>query len=162
MKHTLPLVAALAATLATPVLAQDVSGMLNPRAMIAEMGLGDIMHGSASHRLAAPRVIALPQNAEIAALDLDTTVLSSPRPLLRPSTLAAPSLARLEAPSVIAADAADLLDTMQAASDATPAGANTVVIAGADTAIVSGTNTAVIQSSGPAPRLTLWQRIFGH
>lgn len=159
MTFKLPLAIALAATVASPVLAQDISDMLNPRAMIAEMGLGDILQRGAS----APRVIAAPQ-AEIASLRLDTTVLSSPRPLLRPSTLTTAD--RIVLPDAVAtveptSDVHGMLDAMDLAAAAAPAGANTLVISGADTAVVSGTNTAVIQNGATAPRPSLWHRIFG-
>jgi hypothetical protein len=154
-KLKFPLVIAAVATLATPILAQDVSDMLNPRAMIAEMGLGDILQRTpgAASGIAAPR-------GDIASLralpTLDTTVLSSPRPLLRP---AAPDLATIARPST---DLHQMLDAMDLAEAAAPAGANTLVISGADTAVVAGTNTAIIQNGGTAPRVSLWQRLFGN
>ena len=156
MTYKLPLIAALAATLATPVLAQDINDMLNPRAMIAEMGLGQILNGAP-----APRTIAAAPAAEIAALRLDTTVLSSPRPMLRPSTLNAEEIARIPAAAAPAAsDVRGMLDAMTEAAADAPAGSNTLVVAGTNTAVVSGTNTAVIHAA-PA-RLTLWRRSFGY
>lgn len=160
MTFKLPLAIALAATFASPVLAQDVSELLNPRAMIADMGLGDILQRGAT----APRVIAAPQ-AEIASLRLDTTVLSSPRPLLRPSTLTT-TADRIVLPDAVAtsqptADVHGMLEAMDLAAVDAPAGANTLVISGVDTTVVSGTNTAVIQNGATASRPSLWQRIFG-
>ncbi len=166
MKHSLPLVLALAASLATPAFAQDINDMMNPRAMIAELGLGDLLNGAAANRIVAPRVIQIAP-AELAALQLDTTVLSSPRPVLRPRTLAIPELARVPEAAPAATDMGALLEAMDIAAVEAPAGANTLVASGVNTAVVNGTNTAVIHSDGAelanaaAPRLSLWQRIFG-
>ncbi|MEX3015927.1 hypothetical protein [Gymnodinialimonas hymeniacidonis] len=166
MTYKLPLIAALAATLATPVLAQDINDMLNPRAMIAELGLSQIMQGNHGNQIAAPRVVEVAP-AEIAALQLDTTVLRSPRPLLRPSTLDIADAVRVPSADAavaapVASDVRAMIGAMEVAAADAPAGANTLVVSGGDAVAVNGTNTAVIQSDGPAPRLSLWQRIFGN
>ncbi|MEJ6388074.1 hypothetical protein [Gymnodinialimonas ulvae] len=148
-----PLTATLLVTLAAPALAQDISDMLNPRDMIAEMGLGEIVQrpGTAVIRSAPYAPVA-----EIAALPRDGAVLRSPRPVLRPSVRAT------HAPAPPPAfDTSGLLATMEDAAAQSPAGGNTLVIAGGDALTVSGANTSVIRAEAPAPRLTLWQRIFG-
>ncbi len=166
MTYKLPLIAALAATLATPTLAQNITDILDPHALIAEIERGAMGQATFGNRIAAPRVVEV-DPAEIAALQLDTTVLRSPRPLLRPSTLDVADVVRVpEAAAVAAAPAASdvrsMIDAMQVAAADAPAGANTLVVSGGTAVAVNGTNTAVIHSSGPAPRLTLWQRIFGN
>lgn len=157
MTHKLPLTAALVATLATPAFAQDISDMLSPRDVIAEMGLGEILQ-----RPGAPVTRSAPARAaiaEMAALPRGGAVLRSPRPVLRP---ALQSVATAVAPTpALPTDTAGLIAAMELAAAQAPDGGNTLVISGGDTVTVSGANTSVIRADAPAPRLTLWQRIFG-
>ncbi|MBF9044810.1 hypothetical protein HKCCE4037_15815, partial [Rhodobacterales bacterium HKCCE4037] len=62
----------------------------------------------------------------------------------------------------VASDVRAMIADMDLAAANAPAGTNTLVVSGGDTVAVSGTNTAVFSSDGPAPRRTLWQRIFGN
>jgi len=167
MKHSLPLLAVLAATMTTPLLAQDMSSFLNPRAMAAQFGLSVPPAGAHS-----PRQIA--RGAEASAIlrtmtagqpqgviETATYIAVSPRPVMRPR------LHDLSALPHVGANAAGLIDEMVVAG---PLGGNTAVVTGANTAVISGADTAIIRSSGAtsatvlqgdSPRLTLWQRIFG-
>lgn len=171
MKRSLPLMAVLAATLmaplAAPASAQDVSRFMDPGALAAHLGLGNRV---AINQALATTLRAPATNMVISGGRAD--VIASLAPEVRslaPRTSIAPiprgtrsTIARVLAPSVEVAPvvhtapvthAAPALAAMMAdAAEAAPAGANTVVI--------NGINTAVIQST-PAPRLSLWQRLFG-
>jgi hypothetical protein len=156
MIHKLPLAAALIAALATPAFAQDISDMLNPRAVIADMGLGAILQRPEVTPVAPAAAVT-----EIATLPRANAVLRSPRPVLRPAARPAHTAAApMPAPSQ-SADIAGLIAAMDVAAAQTPAGANTLVISGGNTRVVASGDTAVIRADAPAPRLTLWQRIFG-
>ena len=177
MKRSLPLLAVLAATLATPLAAQDMSSFLNPSALAAQLGLGNravitqlpttTLRAPLGYTLSTSRVTALNHGAiaslspEIRSYAPRTSITPVPRGhiarVLTPSADVAP-VVTLVAPR---AGVADMAELMAEVADAAPAGANTVVISGANTAVISGANTAVIRSSGPAPRLSWWQRIFG-
>lgn len=178
MKRTLPLMAVLAATLAgpltAPVAAQDISSILNPGNFAARLHTGGnpafanlpsdmsgLFHGSPNAALRMNPALA----GQIAALAPATVIEPSH---LAPRTSMAPiprgSIASIVMPSVATAPSVvttperggDLIAMMADAAVAAPAGANTLVI--------NGSNTAVIHSSptvAEAPRLSLWQRLFG-
>ena len=108
MKKSLPFVAVLAATLTTPVLAQDMSAFLNPHAMAHDLGL---RHGSVA---VAPTIVRPNTQA---------LVLSAP------AVVAAPSFDQgLGRAIAISPDVADLGELLGAAQDAAPTGANTLIL----------------------------------
>ena len=165
MKHFLPLMAVLAATSTTPLLAQDMSAFLNPGAMAAQMGLT----GHTAAFAAVPRTSLRGVDAtallnsmtagQARGFETANYISVSPRPLMRPRVLGIAS--------VPSADAGELIEEMVATG---PLGGNTAIVTGANTAVISGANTAIIRSSGASsatilhgesPRPTLWQRIFG-
>ncbi len=164
MKKSLPLMAVLAATLTTPLLAQDMSAFLNPGALAAQMGLTGpsaafasprtSLYGADAAALLGAATIVLPRTLETASY-----IAVSPRPVMRPRIFGGPVL--------LNASAADLIEEIV---ETAPLGSRTTVVTGANTAVISGANTAVIRSNGvtqavvlagDSPRLTLWQRIFG-
>lgn len=170
--RTLPLLAALAATLATPLAAQDISSILNPGNFAARLNTGNSAafanlpsDMSGLFQGANPAVRLNPAMANQIAMVAPSAVRETSR--LAPLTSMAPiprgGIARILAPTAevaptiaAAAQAADLVTAMAEAAEAAPAGSNTFV--------VNGTNTAVIASSptvAEAPRLSLWQRLFG-
>lgn len=177
MKRTFPLLAVLAATLAAPVAAQDINSILNPGNFAARLNMGN-----------APAMANMPRDmsalfdgravgaAVNPALANQIAALAPVTSSLAPRTSIAPvprrSIARIVAPEVAVETAVEaevsalrvapetgtgLVAMMADAADAAPAGSNTFV--------VNGTNTAVVQSSpspsAEAPRLSLWQRLFG-
>jgi hypothetical protein len=160
MKHSLPLLAVLAATaLSAPLAAQDMSAFLNPSAMAARLGL--YSHAS---------VGALPRGYVYGAPQVDAAhMLALLEPEARPSLAPLRSLVPLprgtsarilslpHTADVIAVapplnHPAEMQDLLAEATRDAPAGANTAIIANGD--------GAVVIQSGPA-RPTLWQRIFG-
>ncbi|MBY4891437.1 hypothetical protein KUL25_01515 [Rhodobacteraceae bacterium N5(2021)] len=174
MKRTLPLLAVLAATLAAPVAAQDISSILNPGNFAARLNTGanpamanlpsdmsGLFQGpNAAARLnpaLAGQVAALAPvvRPEVRSLAPLTSIAPVPRGMIArivvPTAEAAPTIAHGTPER-----GTDLVAAMADAAEAAPAGATTLVI--------NGSNTAVIQS-GPgtaeAPRLSLWQRLFG-
>lgn len=172
MKRTLPLLAVLAATLAAPVAAQDISSILNPGNFAARLGpngsaamanLPRDMSGLFQMPNAAVRMNPSMAN-QIAALAPAAEVHTSP---LAPRTSLAPiprgTIARILAPAAVAAPVAvpaaqgtDLITAMTVVADAAPAGANTVVINGSNTAVISSSPTVAA-----VPSRSLWQRLFG-
>lgn len=175
MKRTLPLLAVLAATLTTPLAAQDMSSILNPGNFAANIGMSNSAfanlprgvfqtpHTDARVRaaLAAGQLAALtPEVAlpEVYSLAPRTSLLPIRRGtiarVITPAVETAPVVTHV-APVVAPTQASDLVAAMAVAAEAAPAGANTLVVNG-------GTNTAVIQS-GPSAvaRPSLWQRLFG-
>ncbi|WP_341860980.1 hypothetical protein [Gymnodinialimonas sp. 57CJ19] len=173
MKRTFPLLAVMAATLAAPVAAQDINSILNPGNFAARLNMGNapamanmprdmsaLFDGRAMGAAVNPALAN-----QIAALAPETRSLAprtSMAPVPRRSIArivtpdAAPEVAALRVAPVAEPEADTGLVAMMAdAANAAPAGSNTFV--------VNGTNTAVIQSSpsAEAPRLSLWQRLFG-
>ncbi len=167
MKNSLPLMALLAAsTLAAPLVAQDMSSFLNPRAMAAELGLGNraaianapvgVFRAPIGYSLNVPRIVT-PNIGSIAALTPNVSVLAPRRSI-------APQPRRTITRIVTPTHAAPMANVMAEARVHAPLGANIAVISGANTAVITGANTAVIHSSPvpvSSPRLTLWQRVFG-
>lgn len=163
MKHSLPLLALLAATVTTPLLAQDMSAFLNPRAMATQFGLTVPQGGAHSPQaiLRGANASAILRSMPDGVIETATYVAVSPRPVMRPR------LHELSALPHVGADAADLIEEMSVAA---PLGGNTAVVTGANTAVISGADTAIIRSTGAtsatilhgdSPRPTFWQRIFG-
>lgn len=167
MKHSLPLLAVLAATVTTPLLAQDMSSFLNPRAMATQLGLTvpqggahspqAILRGADASAILRSMTAGQPQGV----IETARYIPSSPRPIMRPH------LPMLSAAPLLGRDAGDLVEELAISG---PLGGNTVVVTGANTAVISGADTAIIRSSGAtsatilqgdSPRPTLWQRIFG-
>lgn len=173
MKRTFSLLAVMAATFAAPVAAQDINSILNPGNFAARLNMGNAPAMANMPRdmsaLFDGRTVGAAMNPalanQIAALAPETRSLA-PRTSIAPvprrfiarivTPDAAPDVAALRVAPVAEPEAGTGLVAMMAdAADAAPAGSNTFV--------VNGTNTAVIQSgpSAEAPRLTLWQRLFG-
>lgn len=167
MKHSLPLMALLAAsTLAAPLMAQDISSFSSLRALATEISLSNravianapvgAIHAPLGYSVNAPRIVT-PNIAAIAALTPDVSVLA-PRRSIAP--VPRRTIARIVTPT----HAAPMADVMAEARAAAPLGANIAVVSGTNTAVITGANTAVIHSSPDvtsSPRLTLWQRVFG-
>jgi hypothetical protein len=168
MKHSLPLLALLAATVTTPLLAQDMSGFLNPRAMAAQFGLAGpsaafahAPHSTLRGADAAAMLDAITGVQAPGVVETASYIAVSPRPIMRPR------LFDLSAGPVHTPAPADLIEEMVVAG---PLGGNTAVVTGANTAVISGADTAIIRSSGAtsatilagdSPRPTFWQRLFG-
>lgn len=175
MKRTLPLLAVLAATLAAPVAAQDISSILNPGNFAARLNTGNSaafanlptdMSGLFQGPNAATRLnpalagqmaaLAPPAQVQISRLAPLTSMAPVPRGgiarILAPTAEAAPTVVTPVAPT----QGTDLVAAMADAAEAAPAGANTFVVNGSNTAVISSSPTAV-----EAPRLSLWQRLFG-
>lgn len=169
MKRTLPLLAVLAATVTSPLAAQDMSSILNPGNFAANIGMSNSAFTNMPRGIfQAPHTDARVRAAlagQIAALSPETYSLAPRTSLLpiRRGTIARVVTPAAEAAPVIAhvalvaapTQGTGLVAMMAEAAEAAPAGANTLVING-------GTNTAVIQSSPSAVASpSLWQRLFG-
>lgn len=177
MKRTLPILAVLAATLAAPVAAQDISSILNPGNFAARLNTGaspafanlpSDMSGlfdeaNAATRLnpaLAGRIATLAPTAQVGAVTQAEASRLAPRtsmaPIPRGGLDRVTALVPEVGPTDLAGRGTDLVAAMAEAAEAAPAGANTLV--------VNGSNTAVIASSpdpAAAPRRSLWQRLFG-
>lgn len=168
MKRIFPLMAVMAATLAAPVAAQDISSILNPGNFAARLGTngnaafanlprGTIMAPTMSGDLRAaitgqvaslqPRASSLAPRVSLLPIRRGETAR-----IVLPSADTAPVVAHV-APAAAAPRGSDLGAMMAAAAETAPAGANTLV--------VNGSNTAVISSSPSTQSPGFWRRLFG-
>ncbi len=170
MKHFIPLMATLvASTLAAPMMAQDMSSFLNPRALAANLGLDgniaamrgpeDVIRVPSGYALNNTRIVTPSDLGSFAALTPDVS-------LLAPRTSMAPIPRRSVTGTIArilpeASGATAMSEVMTEARANAPLGANVAVISGANTAVING---EVIRSEAApvsSPRPTFWQRIFG-
>ncbi|ABD54532.1 hypothetical protein [Jannaschia sp. CCS1] len=168
MKRTLPLLAVLAATLATPVMAQNINSILNPGNFAARLNSGapamanmptdmsSLFQGAnPATRLnpaAGSQIAALAPTPEVRSLAPRTSMVPLPRGgIARAATsVVTPTPER----------GGDLMAMMADAAEAAPEGSNTLVINGANTAVIQSSPGA-LPSAAEAPRRSLWQRLFG-